>query len=56
MGEQSICAHQERNCRLRQVEKIGKVHLAAKDGTKVCPSNNTQMADTKLLERCRLVT
>jgi hypothetical protein len=56
MGEQSICAHQERNCRLRQVEKIGEVHLCSEGEAKVLPSNNAQMAGTRSLEMCRLVT
>ena len=50
MGAQSICAHQERNCRLRQVEKIGEARLC--DGeTKIRPSNNAQMAGYK--KHCR---
>jgi hypothetical protein len=55
IGEQSICAHPERNCRLRQVVEITWDAISRGD-RKLGPSNASRMATASSLARRRFVT
>ena len=55
MGEQSICAHQERNCRLRQVARNHWDAISRGD-RKMWPSNASRMATASSLAGWRLFT